>query len=247
MNIDYIEQGDCLELMKAIPDKSVDLIICDLPYGLTQNKNDIVIPFDPLWKQYERVAKDHAAICLFGQGRFFIDLVDSKRELYRYDLVWDKELVTGFLNANRMPLRRHEQIAVFYKCLPVYHPQFTHGRPLHSKGTAYRQSPGKNRNYGFFEQTDDIRAGSTEKHPTSILRFAKPHPSLAVHPTQKPFELLKYLIRTYSDAGALVLDNCMGSGSTCVAAINTGRHYIGFELNPNYYEIAKKRIEETKQ
>lgn len=134
----YLRQGDCLELMKEIPDKSVDMILCDLPYGVTQNKKDIALPFDKLWQQYNRIVKDNGCIALFGQGLFFIDLVNSNRKIYRYDLVWDKVLTSGFLNAKRMPLRQHEQIAIFYKKQPTYNPQFTIGKPLHSKGISYK-------------------------------------------------------------------------------------------------------------
>lgn len=239
-----IKQGDCLELMKEIPDKSIDLILCDLPYGKTQNKSDIIIPFDKLWNSYERIIKDNGAIVLFAQGVFYVDLVNSNRKLFRYDLVWDKVITTGFLNAKRMPLRQHEQIAVFYKKLPKYNPQFTSGKPLHSKGKAYKDKPIVNQNYGVFHMTDDSRAGSTKKYPTSILKFQKPHPSIAVHRTQKPVELLKWLINTYTDVGEIVLDNCMGSGSTGVACINTNRNFIGYELDEKYFEIAEKRLNE---
>lgn len=234
--------ADCLEIMKSIPDKSIDLILCDLPYGVTQNKNDIVIPFQPLWKQYERVIKDNGAILLFCQGTFYIDLVNSNRKLFRYDLIWDKKLTSGFLNANRMPLRQHEQIAVFYKKLPTYNPQFTIGSPLHSKGINYKNKGIKNQNYGQFKVTDDLRAGSTEKYPTSILSFAKPHPSVTQHRTEKPVELLEYLIRTYSNEGDTVLDNCAGSMSTVIAAINTNRKCIAIEKDEYCFKIGKERV-----
>ena len=239
-----IRQGDCLELMKEIPDKSIDMILCDLPYGTTQNKSDIIIPFDKLWNSYERIIKDNGAIVLFAQGVFYVDLVNSNRKLFRYDLIWDKVLTSGFLNAKRMPLRQHEQIAVFYKKLPKYNPQFTSGKPLHSKGKTYKDKPIVNQNYGVFHATDDSRAGSTEKYPTSILKFQKPHPSISVHRTQKSVELLKWLINTYTNEGDTVLDNCMGSGSTGVACVNTNRNFIGYELNEKYFEIAEKRINE---
>ena len=239
-----IRQGDCLELMKEIPDKSIDMILCDLPYGTTQNKSDIIIPFDKLWNSYERIIKDNGAIVLFAQGVFYVDLVNSNRKLFRYDLIWDKVLTSGFLNAKRMPLRQHEQIAVFYKKLPKYNPQFTSGKPLHSKGKTYKDKPIVNQNYGVFHATDDSRAGSTEKYPTSILKFQKPHPSISVHRTQKSVELLKWLINTYTNEGDTVLDNCMGSGSTGVACVNTNRNFIGYELNEKYFEIAERRINE---
>lgn len=229
--------------MKEIPDNSVDLILCDLPYGVTQNKKDKPISFEKLWEQYSRIIKEHGAILLFGQGLFFIDLVNSNRKLFRYDLIWDKKLTTGFLNAGRMPLRRHEQIAVFYKKLPTYNPQYSEGNPLHGKGSAYLEKELKNSNYGKFNTTDDSRIGSTKKYPTSIIISPKPHPSITTHPTQKPIDLLVYLINTYTNEGDVVLDNCMGSGSTIIAAINTNRKYIGIELDEEYFNIAKNRIE----
>lgn len=237
-------QGDCLELMKQVPDKSVDLILCDLPYGTTKNNWDTVIPFDKLWEQYNRIIKDNGAILLFAQGKFYVDLVSSNMKLFRYDLVWDKQLVSGFLNAKRMPLRQHEQIAVFYKHLPTYNPQFTEGKPLHSKGTAYKEKELTNNNYGEFKATDDDRAGSTQKYPTSIVKFQKPHPSTANHPTEKSVELLEWLVKTYTNEGDTVLDNCMGSGSTGVACKNTNRKFIGMELDEGYFEIARKRLQE---
>ena len=244
--MDYkLMQGDCIELMSSIPNKSIDLILCDLPYGVTQNKSDIIIPFDKLWEHYERIIKNNGAILLFGQGTFYVDLVNSNRKLFRYDLIWDKQLTSGFLNAKRMPLRQHEQIAVFYKKLPIYNPQFTQGKPLHSKGISYKNKEHKNQNYGEFHMTDDSRAGSTEKYPTSILSFPKPHPSVAKHRTEKPIELLRYLIRTYTNENEIVLDNCMGAGSTIISAILENRNAIGIEIDKTYFDIAKKRIDEV--
>lgn len=238
-----LRQGDCLELMKDIPDKSIDMILCDLPYGVTQNKKDIALPFDKLWKQYKRIIKDNGAILLFAQGTFYIDLVNSNRKLFRYDLVWNKKLTSGFLNAKRMPLRQHEQIMVFYKKMPTYNPQFTKGKPLHGKGQNYKTSEIVNNNYGEFKQLEDVRKGCTDKYPTSILNFIKTHPSKAIHPTEKPIELLEYLIKTYTNENETVLDNCMGSGSTGVACLNTNRNFIGIELDEKYFNIAKERIE----
>ena len=237
-----LRQGDCHELMKDIPSKSIDMILCDLPYGVTNNKKDIALPFNKLWEQYERVIKDDGAIVLFAQGTFYIDLVNSNRNLFRYDLVWDKVLTSGFLNAKRMPLRQHEQIAVFYKKLPTYNPQFTVGEPLHSKGTSYKNKKVVNRNYNGFELLDDDRVGCVDKYPTSIIRFQKPHPSIAKHPTEKSIPCLEWLIKTYTNEGDTVLDNCMGSGTTGVACINTNRNFIGIELDKNYFNIAKERI-----
>ena len=239
----YLE--DCLDVMKQIPSGSLDMIACDLPYGVTQNKLDIVIPFDPLWKEYKRIIKEHGCIALFAQGVFFVELVQSNRKMFRYDLVWDKVLTTGFLNAGRMPLRQHEQVAIFHKKLPEYHPQFTEGKPLHSKGVSYMEKEHKNNNYGQFYMTDDSRKGSTEKYPTSIIRVTKPHPSIALHRTEKPVELFKWLILTYTSIGDTVMDNCMGAGGSGVACAETGRKFIGIEKDPGYFEIAKGRIEEA--
>jgi site-specific DNA-methyltransferase (adenine-specific) len=235
-------KGDCLDLFKNIEDKSVDMILCDLPYEVTKNKKDIKIPFEPLWENYERVIKDNGAIVLFAQGIFYVDLVNSNRNLFRYDIVWDKKLTTGFLNAKRMPLRQHEHIAVFYKKPPTYNPQFKKGKPLHSKGRSYQDKDPKNQNYGKFDSTDDSRAGSTDKYPTSIFSFQKPHPSVAVHRTEKPVDLLKELISTYTNPGDLVLDNTMGSGSTGVAALELDRRFIGIEMDLEYFDLAVERI-----
>lgn len=237
--------GDCLDVMKQIPSGTLDMIACDLPYGVTQNKLDIVIPFEPLWSEYKRIIKERGCIALFAQGVFFVELVQSNRKMFRYDLVWDKVLTTGFLNAGRMPLRQHEQIAIFYKKLPEYHPQFTEGKPLHSKGVSYLDKEHKNNNYGQFHMTDDSRKGSIEKYPTSIIRVPKPHPSIALHRTEKPVELLKWLILTYSSEGDTIMDNSMGAGGCGVACAETGRRFIGIEKDPGYFEIAKNRIEEA--
>lgn len=234
--------GDCLEKMQGIPDGSVDMVLCDLPYGVTQNKADIIIPFEPLWKEYRRLIKENGCIALFAQGNFYVDLVASNRKMFRYDLVWDKVLTSGFLNANRMPLRRHEQIAIFYKKLPVYNPIFSTGKPVHGMGTAYMERKRKNSNYGKLHSVEDVRKGCTEKYPSSILRFQKPHPSVAIHRTEKPVSCLEYLIKTYTNEGETVLDNCMGSGSTGEACANTGRHFIGIEKDHDYFNIARERV-----
>ena len=244
--INKIYNEDCLIGMQRIPDKSIDMILCDLPYGTSACKWDVVIPFEPLWEQYKRIIKDNGAIVLFGQGLFFVDLINSNRKLFRYDLVWDKQLISGFLNANRMPLRVHENIAVFYKKLPTYNPQYTEGKPLHSKGKSYLNKEHKNENYGKFEMTDDSRAGSTQKHPKSIISFQKPHPSKAQHRTEKSIEMLEWLIKTYTNEGETVLDNTMGSGTTGVACVNTNRNFIGMELDEGYFNIATNRIQEAK-
>lgn len=239
-----IYNSDCFEIMPTIKPQSVDLIICDLPYGVTHNEWDKKLPLDKLWENYKRIAKPTAAILLFGQGEFYAELIESNPAWFRYDLVWDKVCPTGFLNANRMPLRRHEMIAVFYKQLPKYRPQFTQGNPLHGRGTKYLTKDSINHNYGEFKQLSDTRKGSTQKYPTSIIQLCR-HPSRALHPTEKPVGLLELLIKTYTDEGDIVLDNCMGCGSTGVACVNTHRKFVGIEKNDKYFEIAKHRINEA--
>lgn len=240
MTSSYIKLGDCLELMSELPDASIDMILCDLPYGVTKNKWDSVIPLDKLWEQYKRIAKPNTAICLFADGMFEANLMLSNPKWWRYNLVWDKVLTSGFLNANRMPLRSHEEICVFYQKQPTYNPQKTVGDKNHSKG---RPKENANENYGEYGFVDNSDQLGNLKHPKSILTFPKPHPSITVHPTQKSQELCEWLIKTYTNEGDVVLDPCMGSGTTCIAAKNTGRHYIGFELDEKYFEIAQSRIE----
>lgn len=237
-----IYQGDCLELMKNLPDSSVDMVLCDLPYGVTQNVHDVRLPFAPLWEQYRRVVKEDGAIVLFAQGIFYVDLVASNRKMFRYDLVWDKVLTTGFLNAKRMPLRQHEQIAVFYRKMPVYNPQFHEGKPLHGRGKAYMEKALVNNNYGDFKPTEDVRKGSTLKYPTSIVKFPKPHPSASNHRTEKPVGLLERLILTYTNQDDTVMDNCMGAGGCGLAALNTGRRFIGMEIDGEYFNVAGERL-----
>lgn len=235
MEYDYIECGDCLELMKDIPDKSIDMILCDLPYGTTKNKWDSVIPFEPLWEQYNRIIKDNGAMVLFSQMPFTVDLVASNYKDFRYEWIWEKLSASGHLNANRMPMKKHENILVFYKKLPTYNPQFTEGKPYVATYSTHSSNYGK--------QKDNITTiNDGKRYPVDIIKFNNDR---GLHPTQKPVELLEYLIKTYTNEGEIVLDNCMGSGSTCVACVNTNRHYIGFELDPQYYDIACKRLDEA--
>lgn len=249
MEIDRIYQGDCLELIKQLPGKSIDCIICDPPYEVLNKNNkdaqwDRIIPFDELWQQYERVAKDNAAIILFAQGMFTARLMMSNPRLWRYNLIWQKGgRCSGFLNAKKMPLREHEDIVVFYRKQPTYNPQMTKCLPHernHSRGR--QQGEQTNRCYGEFGKAEDIITDL--KYPKSILNFNRPHPQ--IHPTQKPVALIQYLIKTYSNENDLILDNCIGSGTTAVAAIKEKRHFIGMELNKEYYDIACKRVKEAK-
>lgn len=229
--------ADCLGLdgMRLIKDKSVELILCDLPYEETANKLDIMIPFEPLWKEYDRVLKPNGCIILFAQGKFFVKLVSSNERAFKYEIIWDKKLISGHLNAKKQPLRQHEQICIFRNQSGTYNPQMTQGKPLHSKGTSYVNKEVVNQNYGKFNHTDDTRKGTTEKYPTTIVSFQKPHPSKCRHRTEKPVPLLEWLIKTYSNPGDVVLDNAAGSGSTLEAAMGTGRIFIGIEKDLTEY------------
>lgn len=230
-------QGDCLELMKDIPDKSVDMILTDLPYGTTQCKWDTIIPFESLWQQYNRVIKDNGAIVLFGTEPFSSHLRLSNLKKYKYDWIWDKVKGTGFLNAKKQPMRNHELISVFYKKQCIYNPQKTQG---HIKKKSYRRKELQTDVYG--EMKNDYTYESTERYPRSIQVFSTDTQNSSLHPTQKPVALCEYMIKTYTNEGDLILDSCMGSGTTGVAAKNLGRRFIGIELDEKYFEIAKNRI-----
>lgn len=232
-----LQQGDCLELMKDIPDGSVDMILCDLPYGTTRNKWDSIIPFNELWQQYERIIKDNGAIALFGQEPFSSKLRLSNIKMYRYDWTWIKESASGFLNAHRMPLKNSETISIFYKKLPVYNPQMRTG----FKAYSIKQGKTKSSNYG--KQTGATTVSNGERFPITTINFKRDKNKL--HPTQKPVALLEYLIKTYTNENDTVLDNCIGSGSTGVAAVNLNRSFIGMELDCDYFKIAEQRINEA--
>ena len=237
---------DCLEGMKLIEDKSIDMILCDLPYGTTnRNKWDIIIPFDKLWKQYKRIIKDNGAILLFADEPFTSELICSNKKWFKQRITWDKDRGSGFLNAKRMLLKQTEDIVLFYNKQPTYNPQMVDAppdriRPISDKST-------ESMNYGKVKK---VKAGNDYnprlRYPTNLIKFSSVKGECnnlkRLHPTQKPVELCEWLIKTYSNEGELVLDNCMGSGTTAIACINTNRNYIGFELNKEYYEIAKNRI-----
>ena len=259
IELNKIYNIDCLVGMTEIPDKSIDMIFVDLPYGVTaKNKWDNVIPYEPMWKQFERIIKPNGAILLFGQDKFTARTILSNEKLHKYNIVWDKILPSGFLNANRMPLRSHEDIMVFYKQLSVYNPQKVKGKPCHSKGKAVGQNNDEilnNHNYGDFKV---VETEGDMKYPTSIWQFSKPHPSVAIHPTQKPVDLCRYAIRTYTNEGDTVLDCCCGSGTIPLAAMLEGRSYIGMDngicekKNSKYFgwswaDVATDRIENYKE
>ena len=230
-------KGDCLEIMKEIPDKSIDMILCDLPYGTTACKWDSVIPLEKLWEEYERIIKNNGAIALFAQTPFDKVLGSSNLKMLRYEWIWEKEQGTGNLNANKMPLKKHENILVFYKQLPTYNPQFISGTP-------YTITRGYNDNVIFGKTgTKDgyVTKNEGKRYPVSILKYKRDLKN-RLHPTQKPVALLEYLIKTYTNEGEIVLDNCMGSGSTGEASLRTNRRFIGIEKDDKYFDIAYNRI-----
>lgn len=226
--INNVFEGDCLEIMKQLPDKSIDMVLCDLPYGTTQNKWDSVIPLGELWQQYRRIVKDDGAIVLTSQGMFTAELMVSNPKMFRYKWIWEKSKSTNFLNAKKQPLRKHEDVCVFYRRQPVYHPQMIDGEP-YDKGIRKNQMSGS---YGDFQPVHVHSDG--KRYPTDIIYFKTAESEGKVfHPTQKPVELGRYFVRTYTNPGDIVLDNTSGSGSFLVAALLEGRNFIGIEKNEN--------------
>lgn len=242
IEVNKIYNMDCLDGMKAIEDGSVDMILCDLPYGTTQNKWDVVIPFNILWKQYERIIKDNGVIILTANGMFTADLIGSNKKMWKYNLIWEKTTPTGFLNAKKMPLRVHEDICVFYKKTPIYNPQKSSGHQRKVSKASHKINCKETANYGSHGLTT---YDSTERYPVSILKFPTDKQKSSLHPTQKPVTLFEYLIKTYTNEGELVLDNCIGSGTTAIACINTNRNFLGFELSREYCQTANNRISQT--
>jgi site-specific DNA-methyltransferase (adenine-specific) len=239
---------DCLEGMKFIPDGSIDMILCDLPYGITTCKWDTIIPFNLLWEQYERIIKDSGAIALFGSEPFSSTLRLSNIKNYRYDWYWHKNRPTGGATSNKQPMKCFETISMFYKIAPTYHPKMSSRTDVELKKLSKNSlTKCDSELYGLNGYTQ-IRENLKEKYPTNYLNiktvFSRGSEKVK-HPTQKPVELCEYLIKTYTNEGELVLDNCMGSGTTAVACINTNRNFIGFELDPGYCDIAGKRIQEV--
>ncbi len=263
--LNKVIQGDCLDVMHTIPSKSIDLILCDLPYGTTQNKWDSVIPLDLLWAHYERIIKDEGAIALTGQGVFTAKLILSNEKLFKYKIVWIKSKPTNFLNSKIQPLRKHEDICIFYKKQPTYNPQMTEGEP-YDKGYRKDQYTGS---YGDFKPRHVKSNGS--RYPTDVVFYPEQEFPIedhiyiktaesegkVYHPTQKPVELGRYLIRTFTDEGDIVLDNACGSGSFLLSAILENRNFIGIEKNEDvllhkvhpidYIKVCADRIEETLQ
>ena len=234
-------EGDCLKVMSQFPDKSVDMILCDLPYGTTQNKWDSVIPLDELWKEYERIIKDNGVIALTSQGVFTAQLIMSNTTLFKYKLAWVKSKATNFLNAKKQPLRKYEDVCIFYRnhiYQPTYNPQMGVGEP-YNKGHRKNQLTGS---YGDFSSTEVKSDG--QRYPSDVIYFKTAESEGEVfHPTQKPVELGQYLIRTYTNKGELVLDNTFGSGSFLVASALEGRNFVGIELNQETALHKKKKVD----
>jgi site-specific DNA-methyltransferase (adenine-specific) len=244
-----LRKGDCLELMRDIPDKSIDAIIADLPYGTTSAKWDSVLPLDKLWEQYERIIADNGSILLFGGQPFTSALIMSNLKMYKCVWYWKKEKGVGFTFAKFMPMRQIEEIVVFCKGKSVYNPimipldkPYKHILPRRKAETL------SDCNIATCKNGESVYKEYTHKHPTNILEFSRESTKRNVkysHPTQKPVALLEYLIKTYTNEGDVVLDNTMGSGTTGVACVNTNRDFIGMELDDKYFEIAKERIEKA--
>lgn len=247
--INNIAEGDCLKIMKKIPNKSIDMILCDLPYGTTTNKWDSQIPLENIWKEYLRIIKDKGVIALTSQGVFTAKLILSCEKFFKYKIVWEKSKPTNFLNAKKQPLRKHEDICIFYKNSPTYNPQMKEGLP-YNKGFRKNQYTGS---YGLFNSVEVKSNGL--RYPTDVVYFKTAESEgNVVHPTQKPIDLGRYLIKTYTNPGNLVLDNASGSGSFLVSAILEGRNFIGIEKNKevnlfknkkiDYIKFSKKRIKD---
>lgn len=245
--VNSIFEGDCIEIMKQFPDNCIDMILCDLPYGTTQNKWDSIIPLDELWHEYKRIIKENGAIVLTSQGLFTAQLMLSNPKQFKYKWVWEKSKPTNFLNAKKQPLRKYEDVCVFYKKQPIYNPQMVQGEP-YDKGFRKNQLSGS---YGDFQPVHVHSDG--KRYPTDVIYFKTAESEgEVIHPTQKPVELGRYFVRTYTNPGALVLDNTFGSGSFLLSALLEGRNFVGIEKNKdvhlfkekeiNYIVAAKKRL-----
>jgi len=231
-------QGDCLDIMPTIPTGTVDMVLCDLPYGTTQNKWDCPLALSVLWANYARITKPSAALVFTAQTPFDKTLGVSNIAQLRYEWVWEKNVATGFMNAKKMPLKAHENVLVFYRELPQYNPQFEPGKPYTAKRKGNVDTGENYGKVGITQRTDTVNNGL--RYPQTVIKCAR---ETGEHPTQKPVALMEYLIKTYTNEGDTVLDNCMGSGTTGVACVNTGRKFIGIEKDATYYETAKKRLE----
>jgi site-specific DNA-methyltransferase (adenine-specific) len=243
MELNKVYQGDCLSIMPSFPNGFFDMILCDLPYGRTNCKWDTIIPLDDLWKQYERLIKPNGAILLFAQTPFDKVVGSSNLKLLRYEWIWEKTQASGHYNAKKMPLKAHENILVFYKKLPTYNPQKTEGhRPINSY-TKYIETQNNTELYGKANK-EISGGGETDRFPRSVLKFPSDKQTSHLHPTQKPLALCEYLIKTYTNEGDVILDNCAGSGTTAIACIKTKRNYVLIEKEEKYCTITNNRIKE---
>ena len=243
--------GDCLEVMSTLSDSCVDMVFADLPYGTTQNSWDTLIPFDKLWEQYYRIVKKNGAILLTAQSPFDKTLACSNLKDFKYEWIWEKNKATGHLNAKKMPMKAHENVLVFYRKLPTYNPQMTDGnKPMNAVLPKDNiEKPDRKRNYNHVDKRLGNIGGGTLRYPRDIIKFPviNNDDPLKFHPTQKPVKMIEYFIKTYSNPGDVVLDNCMGSGSTCIACIFSNRKYIGIESDRDYYEKAKSWIKDIEE
>jgi DNA modification methylase len=241
-----LHNKDCLEVMKEIPDNHIDMVFCDLPYGTTRNSWDTIIPFDELWESYNRIVKENGAIVLTSQQPFTSKLIMSNLSDFRYEWIWEKNKSTGHLNAKKMPMKSHENVCVFYKNLPTYNPQKTTGhKPFGAvKPKDNIPEPEVKRNYNHVNKQLGNDGKTTDRYPRSIQKFSVINNDNKEkwHPTQKPVGMIEYFIKTYSNENDIILDNCMGSGSTGIACLNFNRKFIGIELNDEYFDKAKERI-----
>lgn len=242
----YLFAEDCLETLRSLPDGSIDLLLQDTPFGCTQNEWDVKPNLPVMWPEWERVTKENAAMIFFATQPFASELILSNKKLFRYDLIWNKVNTVGHLNANKMPMRQHEHILLFYKKTPVYNPQKTYsGKTYHAKGRTKNNVGGNN--YGFANAVDNRILNSGFNYPKSILEIKKDANSIVIHPTQKPLELISYLIKTYSNESDNVFDGYSGSGTTAVACLKEKRYFIGSEINQEYFDLSVKRLEEIRK
>ena len=240
--VNRVIEGDCIEVMHHLPNDCIDMVLCDLPYGTTQNKWDSIVPLDELWAEYKRIVKPNGAIVLTSQGLFTAALIMSQPKLFKYKWVWEKSKPTNFLNAKKQPLRKHEDVCVFYNKQPVYNPQMTEGEP-YDKGVRKNQLSGS---YGDFQPVHVHSDG--KRYPTDVVYFKTAESEgEVIHATQKPIELGRYFVRTYSNPGDIILDNTSGSGSFLVAALMEGRNFVGIEKNADTELFKSKKIDYIKK
>jgi len=241
--------GDCMELMQDIPDKSIDAIICDLPYGTTACKWDTVIPFEPLWAQYKRIIKDNGAIVLTATNPFASALIQSNIDWFKYEWVWHKNMTSGFALSKKQPLRNHELVLVFYKKQPTYNP-IKEPRDLSESSKqrmnyAFTTTEGTNEHQNGIKKVKFVPEDKELSYPKTVKKWNGVNPHNRLHATEKPIDMMEYLIKTYTNEGETVLDNTMGSGTTGVACVNTNRNFIGIELDESYFAVAEKRVNDA--